>query len=148
MRTTYASDFASLQDLAAFKKAKAEGLSDGQAFAVGDNGLGCWGDSTSTDKTPMCALPYEDWFERFGKGSKARGAKVKVTLVEPAEPPTSNRKGMSTPPVATSVVCELRDTMPHRANCKNGCGIDLNPGALKALGLVSPVKVKVIWEWV
>lgn len=36
-----ASDFASLKDLAAFKAAKARGLSDVKAFAVGDNGIGC-----------------------------------------------------------------------------------------------------------
>jgi hypothetical protein len=38
--------------------------------------------------------------------------------------------------------------MPHRAHITNGCGIDLNPGALRCLGLESPVKTQVYWEWV
>ena len=47
-----------------------------------------------------------------------------------------------------TVVCELRDTMPAKANVKNGAGIDLNPAAAKALGLKPPFKVRATWHFV
>lgn len=136
MNIVFASDFASLEDLEKFKEAKEKGFSDQEAFKVGDNGMGCWGDVTATEEKGMCALPYEDWHNRYGVGAKAWGAKVKVTLLD------ENKN-----PVGEAVALELRDTMPHKANCENGCLIDLNPGALKLLGLVSPVKQLVGWEW-
>jgi hypothetical protein len=52
-----ASSFADRADLAAFQHAKALGWSDKHAFAVGDNGVGAWGDFTARDDVPMCALP-------------------------------------------------------------------------------------------
>lgn len=124
-----ASDFASLADLAAFRRAKATGMTDTQAFAVGDNGLGCWGDLTAQTHTPMCALPPDDMVAQFGAVSKAKRMKVKVTVGK------------------ASVVCILADRMPWKKNIKNGCGIDLNPAALKALKLKSPVKTAAAWQW-
>lgn len=44
VKAVTASDFASAKDLEEYLKAKAEGLSDRQAYAVGDSGIGCWGD--------------------------------------------------------------------------------------------------------
>jgi len=39
-------------------------------------------------------------------------------------------------------------TRPHRANIKNGAGIDLNPGFAKAFGLTPPFKIAgVQWDW-
>lgn len=121
----WASSFADPADVKAFQKCKATGKSDVQCFKVGDNGIGKWGDDTTTD-VPMCALPYEDW----EKLKNPRGRKVLV------------QRGVD------SVVCELRDTMPHKENIKNGAGIDLNPAACKALGLAPPVKTQVIWSFV
>ena len=97
-----ASSFADPGDVAAFRHCKAQGKSDQECFKVGDNGIGKWGDDTTVD-TPMCALPPEDW-EHFG--GAARGAKVLV-------------KGNG-----RQVVCELCDTMPHKAHITNGAGID------------------------
>ena len=74
----------------------------------------------------MCALPREDWAEF---GAKARGKRVSVW---------ANGR---------NVICELRDTMPSRANIKNGAGIDLNPAACKALGLKPPIMVAAEWAW-
>lgn len=139
MKIVHASDFASLADLAAFKAAKAKGYSDQRAFKFGDNGIGCWGDFTATEEKAFCALPYEDWESEWGAGSAARGKKVKVTLLDKDKKPTDK-----------TAVLELRDTMPYSANIENGAGIDLNPGALKALGLTSPVDPKetlLSWEW-
>ena len=121
-----ASSFADPADVAAFRRCKASGKSDQECFKVGDNGIGCWGDDTTADK-PMCALPPEDWKPL---GAKARGALVLVKA--------NGRE----------VVCELRDTMPQKANIKNGAGIDLNPAAVKALGLRQPIMVAATWEWV
>lgn len=125
-----ASDFASLADLAAYKAAKKKGMSDTEAFKVGDNGLGCWGALTAQELVPMCALPPDDMIAKFGSIAKAKNARVKVTV------------GLA------SVLCTLADRMPWKKNIKNGCGIDLNPAALKALGLKSPIKVPAEWRWV
>jgi hypothetical protein len=125
-----ASDFASLADLAAFRRAKARGLTDKQAFAIGDNGVGCWGDLTAQNHTPMCALPPDDMIEKFGTVAKAAHRRVRVAFRDRA------------------VVCILADRMPWKKNIKNGRGIDLNPAAIDALGLRSPVEAEVEWAWV
>lgn len=120
-----ASSFADPADVASFKRCKVRGGSDQECFKVGDNGVGRWGDDTTTE-VPMCALPPEDW--EF-LGAKARGALVLVKA--------NGRE----------VVCQLRDTMPHRKNIKNGAGIDLNAAAWKALGKTPPVMMPATWQW-
>lgn len=120
-----ASSFADPADITAFKRCKATGKSDMECFKVGDNGIGKWGDDTTADR-PMCALPPEDW-EPFGAG--ARGKKVRVIA--------NGRE----------VICELRDTMPRKKNIKNGAAIDLNPAAVKAIGLKPPIMVEASWKW-
>lgn len=124
-RSVKASSFADPADVAAFRRCKATGKTDQQCFAVGDNGIGCWGDDTTADR-PMCALPPEDW---SSLGSKARGAKVLVKA--------NGRE----------VLCELRDTMPKKKNITNGAGIDLNPAAVRMLGLKPPIMISATWEW-
>jgi hypothetical protein len=119
-----ASSFADPADVRAYHEAKARGLSDEEAFKVGDNGIGKWGDDTTADR-PMCALPPEDWMG-------VEGARGKLVRVE------AN---------GAVALCELRDTMPAKAHITNGCGIDLNPAAAKALGLHPPFKVPAVWSW-
>lgn len=131
MPNVTASSFADLVDLRRFKAAKAKGMTDKQAFAVGDNGIGCWGHATAQLVTPMCALPPDDMMQRFGSIAKAMGAHV---LVE------SRENGLH-------VLCILADRMPWKKNIKNGCGIDLNPAACAALKLKPPVKHPVKWTW-
>ena len=126
-RVVQASSFADPADLIAFKRAKSRGLSDMEAFKFGDNCVGKWGDPTGEGTGPSCALPPEDWRPL---GDKAHLAQVRVF---------SNGR---------SVVCLLKDTMPARANIKNGCGIDLNPDACADLGLHPPVLCAASWEWV
>lgn len=125
IRQCLATDFASEADVRAYKRAKAEGKSDHEAFAVGDNGIGCWGDLTAQTHTPMCAIPPEDMIELFGSMAKAKHQRILVV---------HGRR---------SVPCVLADRMPRRKNIRNGAGIDLNPAALIALGLDSPCKVPV-----
>lgn len=121
-----ASSFADPGDIAGFRNCKAQGNSDQFCFGKGDNGIGKWGDDCSEGSGPRVALPPEVWAPL---GKDARGAKVLVKA--------NGRE----------VVCELRDTMPHLANIRNGAGIDLNPDACAALGLNPPVMAKATWQW-
>lgn len=131
-----ASSFADMADLRAFERCKAQGKSDVECFKVGDNGVGCWGDKTAQTEIPMCALPPEDMEEKWGSLAAAKHKKVLVTL--------TGHGGKLT---RRMVVCLLADRMPARRNIKNGAGIDLNPAAAKALGLVPPFMVEAEWEW-
>jgi hypothetical protein len=134
----YATSFADPEDVRRFEACKRQGKSDQECFKIGDNGIGTprlgrinsAGNRVGVDTTaptPMCALPPEDWRPL---GAAAPGAKVSVTVGE------------------RTVICELRDTMPAKANVKNGAGIDLNPAAAKALGLKPPFKVRATWQFV
>jgi hypothetical protein len=128
MPDVIASTFADPADLEAFRKAKAEGKSDRQAFKVGDNGVGFWGDQTSDTDICMCALPPEDWEKQFGRD--ARGKKVAVTYKK------------------QTVVGELRDRMPSKKNVTNGAGIDLNPAFAAAFKLKPPFLLGGFhWDW-
>lgn len=114
-----ATEFADPGDLRAFQHAKAEGMSDRQAFRVGDNCIGCWGDSTAQDTGPCCAIPPDDMIAEFGSIAEAKHKQVLVT----------------NPALSTSCVCTIKDRMPWKAHISNGAGIDLNPDAIEALFL-------------
>lgn len=130
LHIVFASDFASLQDLATYRRLKAEGNSEKYCLAHGDNGIGFYGDNTAQESIPMCALPPDDIIAQFGSAFKGHLAKVSVTI------------GTAT------AICALADHMPWKKNISNGCGIDLNPAALKSLGLHSPIRLKASWQWV
>lgn len=123
-----ASSFADAADVAGYKRAKAKGMSDVEAFAHGDNGVGCWGDDCA-DGPPMCALPPDDMEARFGSVAAAKHAKVLVRVGQ------------------KDITCMLGDRMPWKRNIKNGCGIDLNPAACAALGLKPPMTTTAAWNW-
>lgn len=120
-----ASSFADPADVRAFKRCKAQGKSDQECFKVGDNGIGKWGMDTTLPH-PMVALPPEDWQHL----PRPQGAFV---IVE------ANGQ---------TVRATLQDTMPRKANIKNGAIIDLNPAACAALGLTPPMLVNARWRWV
>lgn len=126
-----ASSFADPADVRAYNRAKAAGKSDKEAFKLGDNGVGCFGDFTAQLVTPMCALPPDDMITKFGSVKAAKHARVKVE---------SRENG-------AVVICLLADRMPWKKNIKNGCGIDLNPAAAKALKLKPPFTHPVKWTW-
>ncbi len=117
-----ASSFADPADVAAFKKCKAQGKTDKQCFAVGDNGIGQFGEITAQTHTPMCALHASDMIAYFGSVKASAHKEMKVH---------ANGK---------SVVCRVEDRMssPKR--------IDLNPAAAKALGLKPPFLVAATWQ--
>lgn len=130
IHSVLASDFADPSDVRRFKACKAEGKSDQECFKVGDNALGFGVYDTSQGSGPCCALPVEDWMAKWKSERGAVKKKVKVSAN------------------GNTVICELRDTMPHRANIQNGCGIDLNPDACAVLGLALPIKVAATWQWI
>lgn len=117
---TTATSFADPADVRAFERCKSTGKSDHQCFAVGDNGIGLWEDSTVAGTGPCCALPASAWHEFY---HTARKKKVVVEVHD------------------KQVVCELRDTSGSRNV------VDLNPDACTALGLVPPVKEPARWKW-
>lgn len=124
-----ASEFADAADIEAFRKCKAQGRSDQDCFKVGDNGIGVWGESTAPGSGPSCALPPEDMEEAWGSVAAAKNKRVAVTYKD-----------------AVGILV-LKDRMPHRANIKNGAGIDLNEDARKLLGIPKGGMVRVIWKW-
>lgn len=125
-----ASSFADPKDVAAFRRCKERGGSDQDCFKVGDNGIGCWMDDVTEGHGPSCALPPDDMIEKWGS---INDAKHKLVEVE------ANGK---------TVTCVLRDRMPWKRNITNGAGIDLNPDAVRALGLEPPIMVNAVWKWV
>lgn len=124
-----ASVFADPKDVAAFRRCKAQGKSDQACFKVGDNGIGAWGDDTTTSE-PQCALPPEVIEERWGSVDAGHNKLVKVSYK------------------SSQVSARLTDRMPHLANIKTAARIDLNPGAAAALGLPEGGMVAVEWSWV
>lgn len=125
-----ASSFADPADVIAYRKAISLGMSEEEALAVGDNGIGCWKDPTVEGTGPACALPPEDIEEQWGD---VDAGKHKQVLVQ-----RENRE----------VVCILKDRMKHRAHLTTRARIDLNPDACKSLGLTPPVMAPVVWSWV
>jgi hypothetical protein len=119
-----ATSFADPEDVAAFNRCKAAGGTDNECFKLGDNGIGCWGDDTTSATHPCCALSPEAMAAKWGS---VKAAKHKRVIVRVAD---------------KQVTCVLKDRLPHKSP-----RIDLNPGACKALGLKPPVKVKAVWEW-
>lgn len=125
-RSVNASSFADPADVAAFHLCKAAGGTDVYCFGKGDNGVGKWGDDCSQGSGPACALPPEDWAQ-FGAAARKKAVRVRI--------------------LGREVVCELRDTMPHRANITNGAGIDLSPDTVAAFGLKPPLMIAAEWQW-
>ena len=124
-----ASSFADPADVRAFRRCKERGGTDDQCFKVGDNGQGVWDDDTSEGSGPSCALPPDDMIQKWGSIAAAKHKLVEVTHE------------------SKSVTCVLKDRMPWKKNIKNGAGIDLNPDAVRALGLEPPIMVSAVWRW-
>ena len=125
----FASSFADLADVRAFKRAKAKGMTDQEAFRYGDNGIGCFGDDVTTLKIPYVAVPPDDMIERWGSVKAAKHKPVLVTI--------------------NGVIhrCIVGDRMPWRKNIRNKAVIDLAPGAQAAFGLKPPFMVPASWVW-
>ena len=126
-----ASEFAQESDLIAYRKAIARGATQEQAFAVGDNCIGCWGDPTGPGSPPQCALPPEVMIAMWGSEAAARHQKILVVY--------NGANG------AQNLEVTMGDVMPHLWDITNGAGIDLNEVACEALGLPYGAMVPVTW---
>lgn len=119
-----ASSFADPADVRAFQRCKQAGKSDLECFAVGDNGIGQFGAITAQDHTPMCALHKDDMIAKWGSVDAAAHKELRVTIG------------------GKSVQCSVEDRMSAPGR------IDLNPAAVKALGLTPPILTDCTWRWV
>lgn len=128
-KTPLASSFADPADVLAFRRCKAAGGSDMECFRVGDNGIGCWGDSVAEGTGNACAVPPDKMIAKWGSVEAAKYKQIKVI---------ANGR---------TVACMLKDRMPWEKNITNGAIIDLSPDAVKALGLVPPILIPATWEW-
>lgn len=118
-----ASSFADPADLASFKKCKTTGKTDVQCFAVGDNGIGQFGDITAQTHTPYVAVHKSFMIARWGSVLASAHRKVELLI---------NGK-------SHVVIVGDRISAPGR--------IDLNPAAYLLWNLKAPLKIDAQWRW-
>lgn len=116
-----ATTFADPADVRRYRAAIAAGATEQQALAVGDNGVGAWGDDTTNPNDPIVALPRD-----------TPGI-------------AHNRLVQVTGPSGT-VMARVADKMPATRNIRNGAAIDLNPATALATGATSG-KETVSWQF-
>ncbi len=125
--------FADSSDVRKFKACKANGYSDKYCFGAGgdygDNAIGIFGQDTSEGSGPSCALHPEDIRAKWGTIAAGRHKQVRVT---------ANQK---------DIICEVKDILGH---INKNVVVDLNPDAIRALGLEPGPNFSVhcSWEWV
>jgi hypothetical protein len=117
-----ASSFADPADVQAYKHAIAEGKTELEALAVGDNGIGFWKDDTKEGSGPSCALSPEMMIATWGSEVAAHLKPVRIC---------GNGR---------TVTALVKDTLPH-----NSLRIDLNPDCVRALGWEPPLLESVTW---
>lgn len=135
-----ASSFADPKDVEGFNKWYKiyldQGMSDHDAtqaaFNKGDNGIGLWGDITSEGSGPSCALIPED-MERFGATEKNNWKELRCRSVQVFIGDSS-------------VVCKIKDRLPHRKRVKHGVVIDLNPDAIRYFGHEPPIMLEASYQ--
>jgi hypothetical protein len=118
-----ASSFADPADLRGFKKCKATGKSDKACFAVGDNGVGQFGDITAQTETPFVAIHHSYMVSRWGSEHAAAHRDVVLWI---------NGKE------ATIKVGDRISALGR---------IDLNPAAYGLWKLRAPLMVAARWRW-
>jgi hypothetical protein len=130
---TFACSFATSQDIKAYNECIDDDGKEEDCRAIGDKGVGYWGDSTVEGTGASCALPPEYMEHKWGS---VEGAKHKmVRVIRPLE---KGELGMR------QVVCVLKDQMQP----KNEAHIALNPDACRALGFNVSWPEPVLWFWV
>lgn len=118
-----ASSFADPADVVAFNRCKAKGETDRQCFAVGDNGIGEFGDITAQDTVPFVAVNHQMMLDRWGSEQGAAHRPVEVTV-----------NG-----ITFQAKVGDRISAPGR--------IDLNPACAKLVNLQPPFLVPCTWKW-
>jgi len=129
MNTTIATSFADPADILAYEGAKAEGKTEEEALAVGDNGIGCWGDNTKEGSGARSSLPAHITIARWGSMWNGRGRLIRVFYG------------------GTFVDTILSDEGPGPKEEAEGHGLDLNFDAWKAFGISVPAERQVQWDW-
>lgn len=129
MYNTIATSFADPKDLLRYQEAKSEGKTEQQALAVGDNGIGFWGDNTKQGSGARSSLPESDIVKRWGTMSAGRGRLIRVWL---------GNKWQDT---------ILSDLGPGKKEVEEGHGLDLNYDAWAYFGIRVPAEEKVEWDW-
>ena len=120
-----ATSFATYKDLLGYIKCLLSGGTETSCYAKGDNGIGCWGDVTATQKVSAVAVPKSEMKKKFGDWKLARKAPVRVTL----------NSGASFDAIVL--------------DCSPDGIVDLNPGALLAAKLSpeSELSTPATWNW-
>lgn len=118
-----ATSFADQKDVEAYRHALAQGKTELEALAVGDNGVGCWGDVTAQEHTAYAALHRDDLVDRWGSVDAARHKGIKVQL-----------RGR-----------QIRAVIGDRCGVRGR--VDLNPACLVQLGVKPGLKEAVAWYW-
>ena len=118
-----ASSFADPKDVVAFKRCKATGRSDVSCFAVGDNGVGEYGDITAQTETLFIAVHEEFMISRWGSVHAAAHREVQLMI---------NGK-LCSPKVGDRISEKGR--------------VDLNPAILKFYDLKAPLLIDARWRW-
>jgi len=118
-----ASSFADPADLQSFKKCKATGRTDLQCFAVGDNGVGEFGDITAQTTIPFVAIHKSYMLARWGSVLAAAHREVEVRIKEQIH------------------VMKVGDRISEPGR------IDLNPAALLLWKLKAPMLIDAAWRW-
>lgn len=129
MNTTTATSFADPADIEAYNLAKAEGKTEQEALAVGDNGIGAWGDNTKQGSGARSSLPHLVIIARWGNIKQAENRLVRVWF---------NGQWQDT---------ILSDIGPGDKEVAEGHGLDLNFDAWAFFGITPPCSHQVQWEW-
>lgn len=124
-RDTHFSSFADPADLKGFEKCKATGKSDVECFAVGDNGIGEFGQVTAQEDVPMVAIHRAEMVARWGSEHGAAHRMVELLCGD----------------MATPIPARCEDRISEKGR------VDLNPAAAKLLGLTPPFVVPGKWRW-
>ena len=124
--------FATHSDFLAYNKAIAEGKSQNEAFDLGDNCIGCYGDPTGPDTgctTPGCAITPDKMIAIYGSIAAAKHQLILVTYN------------------GVSVEAKILDRMPWEKDVDNSAILDMNPILENALGVHGDnVSLQVDWE--
>lgn len=129
MTTTIATSFADPADIVDYNRAIAAGKTVAQALAVGDNGIGCWGDNTKQGSGARSSLPAHVITARWGSMHNGKNRLIRVFFSD---------KWIDT---------ILSDVGPGPSEEHEGHGLDLNYDAWAAFGLIPPCSHTVQWNW-
>ena len=129
MNSTIATSFADPADIARYLTAKAAGKTEEQALAVGDNGIGYWGDNTKKGSGARSSLPAHVITGRWGSMQNGKGRLIRVFY-----------KGGWLDTI-------LSDEGPGPKEEAEGHGLDLNFDAWAAFGVSVPAEEPVQWDW-